>query len=144
MNNKNTAKVNKVNTAKNEAKIEILNKVTYLSENVKGKDLIKLKLDANNLNKQELNSLSFCLNQFKKHGNEMIKGFNNISMEELTPKNLLPFLTDKEKEKQSLNDNKFTFYLIENLVIRYVKNKYSKQAIKQPKMVGYYLENKDK
>jgi hypothetical protein len=126
MNNKNTAKVNKVNTAKNEAKIEILNKVTYLSENVKGKDLIKLKLDANNLNKQELNSLSFCLNQFKKHGVEMIKGFNNISMEELTPKNLLPFLTEKEKERQILNDNKFTFYLIENLVIRYVKNKYSK------------------
>ncbi len=144
MNNKNTAKVNKVNTAKNEAKIEILNKVTYLSENVKGKDLIKLKLDANNLNKQELNSLSFCLNQFKKHGVEMIKGFNNISMEELTPKNLLPFLTEKEKERQILNDNKFTFYLIENLVIRYVKNKYSKQAIKQPKMAGYYLENKDK
>jgi hypothetical protein len=126
MNNKNTAKVNKVNTAKNEAKIEILNKVTYLSENVKGKDLIKLKLDANNLNKQELNSLSFCLNQFKKHGVEMIKGFNNISMEELTPKNLTAFLTDKEKERQILNNNKFTFYLIENLVIRYVKNKYSK------------------
>jgi hypothetical protein len=126
MNNKNTAKVNKVNTAKNEPKIEILNKVTYLSENVKGKDLIKLKLDANNLNKQELNSLSFCLNQFKKHGVEMIKGFNNISMEELTPKNLTAFLTDKEKERQILNNNKFTFYLVENLVIRYVKNKYSK------------------
>jgi hypothetical protein len=117
---------NKVNKVNNVTKIEILNKVTFLAENVKGKDLIKLKLDANNLNKAELNSLSFCLNQFKKHGNDMIKGFNNISMEELTPKNLTAFLTDKEKERQSINDNKFTFYLIENLVIRYVKNKYSK------------------
>ena len=117
---------NKVNKVNNVTKIEILNKVTFLAENVKGKDLIKLKLDANNLNKAELNSLSFCLNQFKKHGNDMIKGFNNISMEELTPKNLTAFLTEKEKEKQSINNNKFTFYLIENLVIRYVKNKYSK------------------
>jgi hypothetical protein len=110
----------------NVAKIEILNKVTFLAENVKGKDLIKLKLDANNLNKLELNSLSFCINQFKKHGTELIKGFNNISMDEITPKNILPFLTEKEKERQSINDNKFTFYLVENLVIRYVKNKYSK------------------
>jgi hypothetical protein len=112
--------------AKKESKISILNKVTFLAENVKGKDLIKLKLDANNLNKAELNSLSFCLNQFKKHGIDMVKGFNNISMDELTPKNLTAFLTEKEKERQNLNGNKFTFYLIENLVIRYVKNKYSK------------------
>ena len=87
---------------------------------------MKLKLEANNLNKAELNSLSFCLNQFKKHGIEMIKGFNNISIDELNPKNLTAFLTEKEKERQILNNNKFTFYLIENLVIRYVKNKYSK------------------
>jgi hypothetical protein len=124
---KQNSKINKVNNvAKKESKIEILNKVTFLAENVKGKDLMKLKLEANNLNKQELNSLSFCLNQFKKHGIEMIKGFNNISIDELTPKNLTAFLTDKEKERQSINNNKFTFYLIENLVIRYVKNKYSK------------------
>jgi hypothetical protein len=124
---KQSNKINKVNNvAKKESKIEILNKVTYLSENVKGKDLLKLKLDANNLNKAELNSLSFCLNQYKKHGADMIKGFNNISMDELNPKNLTQFLTDKEKERQSINNNKFTFYLIENLVIRYVKNKYSK------------------
>ena len=124
---KQNNKVNKVsNVAKKENKIEILNKVTYLAENVKGKDLMKLKLEANKLNKDELNSLSFCLNQFKKHGNDMIKGFNNISMDELNPKNLTAFLTDKEKERQSINNNKFTFHLIENLVIRYVKNKYSK------------------
>jgi hypothetical protein len=125
---KQNNKVNKVNNAtkKETSKIEILNKVTFLAENVKGKDLMKLKLEANKLNKAELNSLSFCLNQFKKHGAEMIKGFNNISMDELNPKNLTAFLTDKEKEKQSINNNKFTFYLIENLVIRYVKNKYSK------------------
>jgi hypothetical protein len=123
---KTTKQNNKVNKVNNVTKIEILNKVTYLSENVKGKDLLKLKLEANKLNKDELNSLSFCLNQFKKHGVEMVKGFNNISMDELTPKNLTAFLTDKEKERQSINNNKFTFHLIENLVIRYVKNKYSK------------------
>jgi|LakMenE18May11ns_1017448.scaffolds.fasta_scaffold9712525_1 hypothetical protein len=124
---KQNSKSNKViNATKKESKIEILNKVTFLAENVKGKDLLKLKLQANKDNKSELQSLSFCLNQFKKHGNEMINGFNNISMEEITPKNILPFLTDKEKERQILNNNKFTFYLIENLVIRYVKNKYSK------------------
>jgi hypothetical protein len=123
---KNATKLQSNNVAKKESKIEILNKVTFLAENVKGKDLMKLKLEANKLNKDELNSLSFCLNQFKKHGVEMVKGFNNISMDELTPKNLTAFLTDKEKERQSINNNKFTFHLIENLVIRYVKNKYSK------------------
>lgn len=128
---KSTAKVNKVNTANNEVSktTNVIKeiKVTYLAENIKGKDLLKLKLKANNDNKNELQSLSFCINQFKKHGTELIKGFNNISMDELTPKNILPFLTEKEIERQKENNNKFTFYLVENLVIRYVKNKYSKQ-----------------
>jgi hypothetical protein len=125
-----TIKLNKGNKVTNviEKKSNVIkeNKVTYLAENVKGKDLLKLKLQANKDNKNELQSLSFCLNQFKKHGTELINGFNNISMDEITPKNILPFLTEKEIEKQSINDNKFTFYLVENLVIRYVKNKFAK------------------
>ena len=123
---KTTKQSSKVSKANNVAKIEILNKVTFLAENVKGKDLLKLKLQANKDNKSELQSLSFCINQFKKHGVEMIKGFNNISMDEITPKNILPFLTEKEIERQKENNNKFTFYLVENLVIRYVKNKFAK------------------
>lgn len=125
-----TTKLNKGNRVANviEKNTNVIkeNKVTYLAENIKGKDLLKLKLQANKDNKAELQSLSFCINQFKKHGTEMIKGFNNISMDEITPKNILPFLTEKEIEKQKENNNKFTFYLVENLVIRYVKNKFSK------------------
>jgi len=107
-------------------KLEVKNEVTYLAANVTGKQLLNLKFEANKLNKDELNSLSFQIKQFNKHGESLIKGLKGFSMDMVTPKNILPFLTDKEKEKQAKNGGKFSFYLVENLVIRYAKNKLSK------------------
>jgi len=107
-------------------KLETKNNTTFLAENVTGKQLLNLKFEANKLNKDELNSLSFQIKQFNKHGSNLIKGLKGFSMDMVTPKNILPFLTDKEKEKQAKNGGKFSFYLVENLVIRYAKNKLSK------------------
>jgi hypothetical protein len=107
-------------------KVETKHNVTYLADNITGKKLLSLKFEANKLNKDELNSLSFQIKQFNKHGENLIKGLKGFSMQEVTPKNILPFLTEKEKEKQAKNGGKFSFYLVENLVIRYAKNKLSK------------------
>lgn len=107
-------------------KLETKNNVTYLADNITGKQLLTLKFEANKLNKEELNSLSFQIKQFNKHGENLIKGLKGFSMDEVTPKNILPFLTEKEKTRQVKNGNKFSFYLVENLVIRYAKNKLSK------------------
>jgi hypothetical protein len=104
-------------------KVETKNNVTHLAENVTGKQLRNEMIKANRLNKEELQSLSFQLKQFNKHGEEMLKLFRGVSMEDITPKNILPFLTEKEKERQAKNGNKFSFYLVENLVNRYAKNK---------------------
>jgi hypothetical protein len=119
--NKATAKV-----ISKPLKLETKNNTTFLAENVTGKQLLNLKFEANKLNKAELNSLSFQIKQFNKHGEALIKGLKGFSMDEVTPKNILPFLTEKEKEKQDKNGGKFSFYLVENLVIRYAKNKLSK------------------
>ena len=119
--NKVTAKV--VNKP---LKMETKNDITYLSANVTGKQMLKMKFDANKENKEELQSLSFCIKQFNKHGAKLISGLKSVSMKDVTPKNILPFLTDKEKEKQAQNGGKFSFYLVENLVIRMAKSKVSK------------------
>lgn len=124
------AKVNKVNTKPTQAP-KVINQIKApkeicIKEGLKGKDIIKLKLNANNAHKEEIHSLSFCINQFSKHGEELIKGFNNISILEITPKNILPFLSEKEKIRLEKNSNKFSFYLIESLAIRYIKAKFIK------------------
>jgi hypothetical protein len=82
---------------------------------------LNAKLEANKLNKEELQSLSFCINQFKKHGANVIACFKALSMDDITPKNILPFLSEAEKTRLENNGNKFTVWLIENLVTRYGK-----------------------
>jgi hypothetical protein len=104
----------------NATKVKV-DKVVFLADNVTGKQLLNAKLEANKLNKEELQSLSFCINQFKKHGANVIACFKALSMEDITPKNILPFLSEAEKTRLENNGNKFTVWLIENLVTRYGK-----------------------
>ena len=59
-NNKPTKATANVITQKS-TKIE---KITYLAPNVTGKQLQSAKVESNKLHKQELQSLSFCINQF--------------------------------------------------------------------------------
>ena len=93
-------------------------KVVYLKEGVTGKQLLKAKIEANNKNKEELHSISFCIKQIKRHGKQftkLIKGFNE---KDLTPANLLPMRTEKEQER-----TKFTFWMVEQLIVRFYKAK---------------------
>jgi hypothetical protein len=112
----NTVKQTSANTDKKE-------KVTYLAENVTGKQLQAAKIESNKDNRDELQSLSFCIAQFKKHGQKVINCFKGLTFDEITPKNILPHLTEAEKTRLSKNENKFTYWLIEALVIRYAKSK---------------------
>jgi predicted peroxiredoxin len=118
-NNKPTKVTGNVIT-QNATKVKV-DKVVFLADNVTGKQLLNAKLEANKLNKEELQSLSFCINQFKKHGANVIACFKALSMEDITPKNILPFLSEAEKIRLEKNGNKFTVWLIENLVTRYGK-----------------------
>ena len=118
-NNKPTKATANVITQKS-TKIE---KITYLAPNVTGKQLQSAKVESNKLHKQELQSLSFCINQFKKHGANLVSSFKGLTFDEITPKNILPFLTESETAKQAKNENKFTYWLVESLVIRYAKSK---------------------
>lgn len=118
-NNKPTKVTGNVIT-QNATKVKV-DKVVFLADNVTGKQLLNAKLEANKLNKEELQSLSFCINQFKKHGSNVIACFKALSMEDITPKNILPFLSEAEKTRLENNGNKFTVWLIENLVTRYGK-----------------------
>ena len=104
----------------NATKVKV-DKVVFLADNITGKQLLNAKLEANKLNKEELQSLSFCINQLKKHGANVIACFKALSMEDITPKNILPFLSEAEKTRLENNGNKFTVWLIENLVTRYGK-----------------------
>lgn len=118
--NNEATKVNGNVITQNATKI---GKITYLADNITGKQLQNAKVESNKLHKQELQSLSFCINQFKKHGANLVSSFKGLTFNELTPKNILPFLTESETAKQAKNDNKFTYWLVESLVIRYAKSK---------------------
>jgi predicted peroxiredoxin len=115
--NNNPTKVTGNVITQNATKVKI-DKVVFLADNVTGKQLLNAKLEANKLNKEELQSLSFCINQFKKHGANVIACINGLNMEHVTPKNILPFLSEAEKIRLENNGNKFTVWLVENLVIR--------------------------
>ena len=100
-----------------------VDKVTYLADNITGKQLQNAKIESNKDNRDELQSLSFCIAQFKKHGAKVINCFKGLTFDEITPKNILPHLTEAENNRLSKNENKFTYWLIEALVIRYAKAK---------------------
>jgi hypothetical protein len=97
------------------------NKITFLADGVTGKQMLNLKFAANKANKDELHSFSFCIKQFLKHGVELLASFKTFDIETITPANLLKQLTEAEKLRLLKNGNKFSFYLVENLIIRHIK-----------------------
>lgn len=97
------------------------NKINYLAEGVSGKQMLNLKFAANKANKDELHSFSFCIKQFLKHGVELLASFKTFDIETITPANLLKHLTEAELTRLSKNGNKYSFYLVENLIIRHIK-----------------------
>ncbi len=98
-------------------------KAIYLKEGIKGKQLQAAKIESNRLNKEELTSLSFQIKQFNKHGDNYLKCFKGAKMSDITPKNLVPFLTAKDIEKQAKNGGKWSYWLLESVIKRYYSNK---------------------
>lgn len=102
-------------------KVETINGVTFVPEKTSGKKLQAMKIEANRNHKTELQSLSFCIAQMNKHSQKYIDGLG-LKMEQITPKNICPFLSEKEKEKQVKNGNKFSLWLVQNLAKRYAES----------------------
>ena len=92
---------------------------TLIKPTMTGKQLMNAKIAANKANKDEIHSLSFCIKQMKKHGKEYLKACK-VSQAQLTPSNLLPYLTEKEQARVS-KSQKYSFWLVESLVGRMAK-----------------------
>jgi hypothetical protein len=106
---------NKANKAVKQVNTEL-----HIADGLTGKQLNKLKIDANRLNKEELRSFSFQVNQIRKHGADFLKACK-VDISEITPKKLLPLRTEKEAQRSDVNG--FSFWLIETLVKRYSAQK---------------------
>ena len=103
--------------------VKQVNNEIHVSEGLTGKQLNRLKIDANRLNKEELRSFSFQVNQLRKHGADFLKACK-VDIAEITPKKLLPLRTEKEAQRSDVNG--FSFWLIETLVKRYSAQKLEK------------------
>jgi len=111
-------KANKANKVVKQVNTEL-----HIADGLTGKQLNKLKIDANRLNKEELRSFSFQVNQLRKHGADFLKACK-VDIAEITPKKLLPLRTEREAQRSDING--FSFWLIETLVKRYSAQKLAK------------------
>ena len=91
-------------------------KVTYLKEGVTGKQLTRLKINANNASKDETKTISWCIKQLNAHGQEFLNSFANYSPSDIIPSKLLPFRTEKEVAR-----GKFSVWLVAQLITRMYK-----------------------
>jgi len=119
---KKTVKPLETINAKQEA-AQPLRDAVVIAEGLTGKQMVALKIEANRLNREELRSFSFQVNQIRKHGQPFLKACK-VDESELTPKNLLPLR--KEREAERSDKSGFSFWLIENLVKRYSVAKVAK------------------
>lgn len=97
----------------------------YLNEGITGKELQNRKSSTNKAVKEENSSFSFCLKQVQKHDNNFLTSFANYKKSDLTPANLLPFLTEKEKKS-----GKFTAWLVMQLIGRFYKTQATSVEVK--------------
>jgi hypothetical protein len=112
-------------------------KSSNLPENVTGAKIEKVKrqistlmvakIEANKLHKSEIFGFNFNLNSFKTKGTKYLAEFNlkngtKVTMAKvitLTPTNLTPLMSEKQREQKANNGNKWTFWDIETLVAKY-------------------------
>jgi hypothetical protein len=91
-------------------------KVVYLREGMTGKQLTQAKLNANNASKTETKSVSFCIGQVKKHGQDFLASFSKYKEADINPKKLLSFRTEKEEARGT-----FSVWLVMQLITRMYK-----------------------
>lgn len=118
-------------TTKKQAVKQVTKKTVIVAEGKTGKQLTayKVKLKANQANKDELTSLSFQFKQVKKHGKDFLKVLK-ITASEYAKINvktqLLTLRTEKEVLRMDKNGGKVTYWLFISLIERYAKNKTKK------------------
>jgi hypothetical protein len=112
----NEAAKNKIQTVKAAQSEATPKNEVVIAEGLTGKQLVRLKIEANQANKSELRSFSFQVNQMRKHGAAFLDACK-VSESDLTPKNLLPLRTEREAERSDKSG--FSFWLIETLIKRY-------------------------
>lgn len=91
-------------------------KIIYLVEGVKGKELINNKIETNNSHKKEVKSISWCIRQALQHDKEYFTKFKNFNPKDITPFNLLKF----KKPTEAIHGN-FSVWLVLTLASRYYK-----------------------
>jgi hypothetical protein len=91
-------------------------RIVFLVEGMSGKQLTQAKLNANNASKTEVKSISFCISQVNKHGQEFLKSFAKFNEKDINPKKLLAFRTEKEEARGT-----FSVWLVMQLISRMYK-----------------------
>lgn len=91
-------------------------KVTYLKEGVTGKQLTRLKIDANTASKDETKTLSWCIKQVNAHAQDFLASFEAYDAKDINPTKLLPFRTEKEVAR-----GKFSVWLVMQMITRMYK-----------------------
>lgn len=91
-------------------------KVTYLKEGVTGKQLTRLKIDANTASKDETKTISWCIKQVNTHAQEFLASFEAYDPKDIVPSKLLSFRTEKEEAR-----GKFSVWLVMQLITRMYK-----------------------
>jgi hypothetical protein len=113
---KTKSKVKTENTA-----VKKTEKIIFLAENVTGKILQNSKIETNREVKKEIRTFSFA----KRYSLQFDKGFYSsfvkFNENDLTPANLLPLRT--AKEKTSSDKNGFSAWLFMSLVKRFYSKK---------------------
>lgn len=98
-------------------KVEKVAKVTYLSDGVTGKQMMKAIYSANNEHKKDLGTFSQCLKRAIEFGaTELSANIKGFDVKECTPKNLIPLRT-KDMEA------KFSVYEVLMLIKKFYQTK---------------------
>lgn len=98
-------------------KVEKVAKVTYLTEGVTGKQMMRSIFDANNEHKKDMGTFSQCLKRAIEFGaTELAKNIKGFDVKECTPKNLITLRTKDM-------DAKFSVYEVLMLIKKFYQTK---------------------
>jgi hypothetical protein len=100
-------------------KSDKITKVTYLSEGVTGKQMMRSIFDANNAHKQDLGSFNQCLKRAIEFGqSELTKTIKGFKVADMTARNLIPL----RNAKKTIED-KWSVYEVLMLTKKFYQNK---------------------
>lgn len=92
-------------------------KVIFLAEGITGKKLVENKINTNNAAKKEIKSFSHCKKIALEKDQDFFTSFAKFNSEDITPKNLIPFLKGNEGK------NGYSVWLILTLTRRFYAQK---------------------